>query len=101
MAGPIRIRTLRGDDLAAVLAVWNRALTRNPMSEDRFVRIVLDDPDYRPVVARLRQASVRVFEVHTIISDIYTADWKHKLPENPHPNAATHARIAGFLLEHL
>ena len=48
MAGPIHIRTLRGDYLAAVLAVWNRTLTRNPISEDRFVRIVLGDPDYRP-----------------------------------------------------
>ena len=46
--GTIRIRTLLGEDLPAVLSIWNRALGRDPMGEDRFVRTILADPDYRP-----------------------------------------------------
>lgn len=59
------------------------------------------DRDYRVVVERLRQASVRVLETHRIIPDIYSADWKYKLPGNQHPNAATHALLASSLLETL
>ena len=43
-----RIRTLRGPDLPAVLSIWNRALVRDPMTEGRFVRGILADPDYWP-----------------------------------------------------
>jgi mycothiol synthase len=42
------IRTLRGDDLPTVVSIWNDALVRNPLTEDRFVRMVLADPDYWP-----------------------------------------------------
>ncbi len=42
------IRTLLGSDLAPLLSLWNRALTLDPMSEERFVRTVLADPDYWP-----------------------------------------------------
>jgi hypothetical protein len=59
------------------------------------------DRDYPVVVERLRQAGIRVFEVHKIIPDIYTADWKYKLNGDEHPNAVTHALIAKFLLEAL
>ncbi len=59
------------------------------------------DRDYPVVVERLRQAGIRVFEVHKIIPDIYTADWKYKLNGDEHPNAITHALIAKFLLEML
>jgi len=59
------------------------------------------DKDYAIVVDRLRQAHVRVFEVHKIIPDIYTADWKYKLKGDEHPNGITHALIARFLLEAL
>jgi GNAT superfamily N-acetyltransferase len=45
---PITIRTMRGHDISGVLSVWNRALTRDFMSEDRFVRIIMADSDYRP-----------------------------------------------------
>jgi GNAT superfamily N-acetyltransferase len=44
----LRIRTLLGCDLHTVLAIWNRALTRDPISESRFVRQILCDPDYWP-----------------------------------------------------
>jgi len=54
--------------------------------------------DYALVVDRLRQAQIKVFEVHKIIPDIYTADWKYKLVRDEHPNATTHALIAKFLL---
>jgi hypothetical protein len=57
------------------------------------------DRDYPVVVEHLRQAGIRVFEVHKIIPDIYTADWKYKLNGDEHPNAITHALIAKFLLE--
>lgn len=56
------------------------------------------DQDYPGVVARLRHAGIEVFEVHQIIPDIYTADRQWKLVGDEHPNAATHALIAEFLL---
>jgi hypothetical protein len=59
------------------------------------------DRDYAAVVERLRQNNIRVFEVHKIIPDIYSADWKYKLKDDEHPNATTHALIAKFLLEDL
>lgn len=42
------IRSFRGSDLREVLAVWNRALKKDPMTERRFVAWVLADPDYWP-----------------------------------------------------
>jgi LmbE family N-acetylglucosaminyl deacetylase len=33
-------------DVPAVLGIWNRALTRDPISEERFVHVVLADADY-------------------------------------------------------
>lgn len=56
------------------------------------------DRDYPTVMERLRQAGVRVFEVHRIIPDIYTADRRYKLRGDEHPNATAHALIAEFLL---
>lgn len=44
--GEIAIRTLQGADLKAVLAIWNRALTRDPINEQRFVQSVFCDNDY-------------------------------------------------------
>jgi mycothiol synthase len=44
----IAIRPLLSADLPAVLAIWNRALVRDPISEGRFVAGVLCDPDYWP-----------------------------------------------------
>lgn len=44
----VTIRAYRGDDLKPVLAIWNRALSRDPMTEARFVRSVLADPDFQP-----------------------------------------------------
>ena len=41
-----RIRTLAGSDVKDILAVWNRALRRDPMTEGRFVAGILADPDY-------------------------------------------------------
>jgi mycothiol synthase len=43
-----RIGTLQGPDLPAVLSIWNRTLVRDPMTEGRFVRGILADPDYWP-----------------------------------------------------
>ena len=43
-----RIRPLLGKDISSVLAIWNRALARDPISEQRFVRTILADPDYWP-----------------------------------------------------
>ena len=45
---PIAIRTLCGDDLPAIIDVWNRALVRNPISSARLVSMVFADPDYWP-----------------------------------------------------
>ena len=45
---PVRIRTLLGTDLNAVLSIWNRALKRDPITMGRFVSSVLGDPDYWP-----------------------------------------------------
>lgn len=59
------------------------------------------DPDYPTVVERLRQAGIRVFEVHRIIPDLYTSDRKYKLRGDEHPNATAHALIAEFLLREL
>jgi len=42
----VRIRTLEGCDLEPVLGIWNRALTRDPISAERFVQVVLADADY-------------------------------------------------------
>ena len=42
------IRTLCGDDLSAIIDVWNRALVRNSTSAERFVGMVFADPDYWP-----------------------------------------------------
>lgn len=44
--GEIPIRPLRGTDLNAVLAIWNRALIRDPINEQRFVHSVFCDNDY-------------------------------------------------------
>jgi len=44
----IEIRPLADADLPALVAVWNRALTQNPLTLERFARIVLADPDYWP-----------------------------------------------------
>ncbi|HOW71746.1 MAG TPA: GNAT family N-acetyltransferase [Phycisphaerae bacterium] len=41
-----KIRTLIGSDVGNVLAIWNRALRRDPMTEGRFVAGILADPDY-------------------------------------------------------
>jgi mycothiol synthase len=43
-----RIRTLVGTDIEPVVAVWNRALRRDPISPTRFVSWLMGDPDYRP-----------------------------------------------------
>jgi GNAT superfamily N-acetyltransferase len=42
------IRTAHGGDTESILNVWNAALTRDPISEGRFVSSVLGDPDYWP-----------------------------------------------------
>jgi GNAT superfamily N-acetyltransferase len=42
------IRSLRGADLSAVLEIWNRALVRDPVSQERFVQSVFCDGDYVP-----------------------------------------------------
>jgi GNAT superfamily N-acetyltransferase len=44
----IRIRTLQGQDVPAVVSIWNQALTRDPTNTGRFVGDVLGDPDYWP-----------------------------------------------------
>ncbi len=44
----LQIRTYQGSDLSAVLSIWNRALTRDPITESRFVQTVLADPDFWP-----------------------------------------------------
>jgi hypothetical protein len=59
------------------------------------------DRDYPAVVERLRQSGIRVLEVHTIIPDVYSADWKYKLKGDEHPNPTAHALIAKFLLAEL
>ena len=48
MMSDITIRTLTGPDLPDILAIWNRALVRDPISEARFISSVLADPDYWP-----------------------------------------------------
>jgi hypothetical protein len=59
------------------------------------------DRDYATVVERLRRNDIRVLEVHTIIPDIYSADWKYKLKGDEHPNPTAHALLAKFLLAEL
>ena len=59
------------------------------------------DRDYATVVERLRRSDIRVLEVHTIIPDIYSADWKYKLQGDEHPNPTAHALLAKFLLAEL
>ena len=59
------------------------------------------DRDYATVVERLRRSDIRVLEVHTIIPDIYSADWKYKLKGDEHPNPTAHALLAKFLLAEL
>lgn len=44
----IKIRTLLGSDLDAILSVWNRALKRDPISQAWFVSNVFADADYWP-----------------------------------------------------
>ena len=44
----IKIRTLLGSDLDAILSIWNRALHRDPINEGRFLSNVSADPDYWP-----------------------------------------------------
>jgi mycothiol synthase len=44
----IKIRTLQGEDVKEVVAIWNRALKRDPMTLGRFVASILADADYRP-----------------------------------------------------
>jgi GNAT superfamily N-acetyltransferase len=44
----MEIRTLQGSDLNAVVSIWNRALTRDPITMGRFISNVLGDPDYWP-----------------------------------------------------
>ncbi len=44
----ITVRPYEGSDLKPVLSIWNRALHRDPMTEVRFVRSILADPDYWP-----------------------------------------------------
>jgi mycothiol synthase len=44
----LTIRTLQGSDLKTVVAIWNRALRRDPISEGRFMGGILGDPDYWP-----------------------------------------------------
>jgi len=44
--GEVQIRTLLGTDLKGVLTIWNRALTRDPINEQRFVQGVFCDNDY-------------------------------------------------------
>lgn len=48
----LAIRTLRGDDLPVIRDIWNRALPRDPITIDRFVRGVLCDPDYQAGAAK-------------------------------------------------
>lgn len=43
-----QIRTLHGQDLSAVVSIWNRALALDPITTGRFVSGVLGDPDYWP-----------------------------------------------------
>lgn len=42
------IRTFQGADLDAVVSIWNRALTRDPITEGRFIQWLYGDPDYWP-----------------------------------------------------
>ncbi len=42
----ITVRPYEGSDLKPVLSIWNRALHRDPMTEGRFVRSILADPDF-------------------------------------------------------
>ncbi len=44
----ITVRSYEGCDLIPVLSIWNRALHRDPMTEGRFVRSILADPDFWP-----------------------------------------------------
>lgn len=44
----IRIRPFAGNDVAPVVAIWNRALRRDPLDAGRFVSWLLGDPDYWP-----------------------------------------------------
>ncbi|UCG16268.1 MAG: GNAT family N-acetyltransferase [Phycisphaerales bacterium] len=44
----LHIRTFSGTDLPPVVALWNRALTRDPINTGRFVAWLFGDPDYRP-----------------------------------------------------
>ncbi len=45
---PFFIRPLTGADIKPILAIWNRALARDPISEGRFVSSVLASPDLWP-----------------------------------------------------
>ena len=42
------IRPLVGSDLSAIVSIWNRSLTKDPISEQRFLQGVLCDNDYWP-----------------------------------------------------
>jgi len=44
----LSVRPYRGTDLRPVVSIWNRALKRDPITEDRFVSSILADPDFRP-----------------------------------------------------
>jgi mycothiol synthase len=44
----LHIRTLGDAEVRPVLAIWNRVQRRDPITEMRFVQLVLADPDYWP-----------------------------------------------------
>jgi GNAT superfamily N-acetyltransferase len=44
----VKLRTLCGTDLKAIVGIWNRALVRDPINESRFARMVFADADFWP-----------------------------------------------------
>ena len=44
----VNMRAFRGADVESVVALWNRALRRDPISTGRFVAWLFGDPDYWP-----------------------------------------------------
>jgi hypothetical protein len=95
-------RTARDIDLYVAIVKQSKELFAARYG-GRFVVVMWGtyDRDYATVVERLRRSDIRVLEVHTIIPDIYSADWKYKLQGDEHPNPTAHVLLAKFLLAEL
>ncbi|HZU13509.1 MAG TPA: GNAT family N-acetyltransferase [Chloroflexota bacterium] len=53
---PYFLRPFRPDDLAAIVALWNRCLTKDPISEDRFWHHIVLDANFDPEGALVAEA---------------------------------------------